>query len=64
MHPFSQEDLSEAARALTSTIGKCEKIEPKFALGTASHTLLTRRLRALRIAVALIERELGERTRT
>ncbi len=64
MECFSPADLSEAARALTSTLAKCQKIEPKLSLGTSSHTLLVRRMRALQIGLALIERELGASGRT
>ena len=51
-------DLEEALRALSSTIAKCVKVKPKLTRGTPQHTLLVRRIRALRIAAALIEREL------
>ena len=59
MDTFTKEDLEEALRAITSTIGKCEKVQPKLKQGTAAHTLLVRRIKALYIASALIERELG-----
>ncbi len=57
--PFSPAELGEAHRAIASTLGKCEKIVPKLRPGTAQHTLLDRRIRALEIALALIERELA-----
>ena len=57
---FTKEELHEALRAITSTIGKCEKVLPKLEEGTPQHTLLVRRIRALRISAALIEREMGE----
>ena len=56
---FSDEELHKALRALTSTLSKCEKVLPKLRSGTSQHTLLTRRIRALEIANALIKRELG-----
>ncbi|MCE9572536.1 MAG: hypothetical protein K8W52_05220 [Deltaproteobacteria bacterium] len=56
---FSRDDLQEALRAIASTISKCEKVQPKLRPGTSQHTLLARRIKALRIASALIERELG-----
>lgn len=59
MDTFTKEDLEEALRAITSTIGKCEKVQPKLKQGTASHTLLVRRIKALYIASALIKRELS-----
>lgn len=56
---FTTEDLEEALRAIASTISKCEKVQPKLRQGTAQHTLLVRRIKALYIASALIKRELG-----
>ena len=55
----SEDDLTEALRALDSTIAKCRKALPRLKPGTASHTLLTRRIKALEIATALIRRELA-----
>lgn len=57
---FSTLELQEALRALESTIGKCAKAEAKLRPGTSSHTLLTRRLKALQIASSLIQRELRD----
>ncbi len=42
------------ASGLTSMISKCEKVLPKLAAGTSQHTLLVRRIEALRIAESLI----------
>lgn len=58
MADFSKEELGEARRAIESTIGKCEKVQPKLKPGTPQHTLLVRRLKALRISLALIDRAL------
>lgn len=58
MDKFTKEELQEALRAIDSTINKCEKVQPKLKEGTPQHTLLIRRIKALRIAVALIEKEL------
>lgn len=55
---FTATDLQEALRALTSTLAKCEKVLPRLRSGSAQHTLLVRRIRALEIAVALVTREL------
>lgn len=57
--PFAKDDLEEALRAISSTISKCEKVQPKLRPGTSQHTLLVRRIKALQIAAALIERELA-----
>lgn len=59
MDTFAKEDLEEALRAITSTIGKCEKVQPKLKQGSSQQTLIVRRIKALYIASALIERELA-----
>lgn len=56
--PFTAPELEEALRAIRSTIAKCVKVKPKLRRGTAQHTLLVRRIAALRVATALIRREL------
>lgn len=60
MVDFTWEELSEAHRALLSTLRKCEKIE-LAKLGKSQQTLLERRIAALKIALALIEKEKGEK---
>lgn len=59
MEQFTKEDLNEALRAISSTISKCEKVQPKLKPGTAQHTLLVRRIKAFNIASALIKREIN-----
>ncbi len=56
MGEFSAEELREAHRALLSTLKKCEKISPEK-LPKAQQTLLRRRIAALKVALALIEKE-------
>lgn len=56
MSEFTQEELSEAHRALLSTLRKCEKMDIDK-LGKSQQTLLTRRIAALKVALALIEKE-------
>ena len=51
---FTGEELREALRAVASMIGKCEKVQGKPSLGASQRTLLDSRLKALRIALALI----------
>ncbi|KQM12753.1 hypothetical protein AOA80_00130 [Methanomassiliicoccales archaeon RumEn M1] len=58
MEEITKEELEEAIRAIASTIGKCEKVLPKLKEGTSQHTLLARRIKAFRIAIELMEREL------
>lgn len=52
---FAEEELREAHRALLSTLSKCEKAFLKLAPGTPQHTLTLRRIKALQIALTLIE---------
>ncbi len=56
---FTRDDLQEALGAFASMISKTEKAQVKFSPGTSQHTLQQNRLRALRIAEALIQVELG-----
>lgn len=56
MPDFTAEKLSEAHRALLSTLRKCEKIDAEK-LGKSQQTLLERRIAALKVALALIEKE-------
>ncbi|KLU58742.1 anhydro-N-acetylmuramic acid kinase [Peptococcaceae bacterium CEB3] len=55
---FSQSELSEAHRALLSTLHKCEKMDVEK-LGKSQRTLLERRIAALKVSLALIEKEQG-----
>ncbi len=54
MDSFSKEDLTEALRAITSLISKCEKAQAKLTQGTPQCTLLKNRIKALRISASLI----------
>ncbi len=56
MAEFSTEELSEAHRALLSTLHKCGKMDTAK-LGKAQQTLLERRIAALKVALTLIEKE-------
>ena len=53
---YTSQELSEAHRALLSTLQKCEKMDMEK-LGKSQRTLLERRIAALRTALALIEKE-------
>ena len=57
MVDFSKTQLEEAHRALLSTLRKCEKIDAEK-LPVSQRTLLERRIAALKVALALIEREI------
>ena len=52
----SQHEPAEAHRALSSTLQKCEKIDI-CKMGKSQRTLLERRIAALKLALALIEKE-------
>jgi hypothetical protein len=52
----SQNELSEAHCALSSTLHKCEKIDADK-MGKSQKTLLERRIAALKLALTLIEKE-------
>ncbi|MFZ6022287.1 MAG: hypothetical protein ACOYT9_02340 [Patescibacteria group bacterium] len=54
MSQYSNEELLEALRAITSTISKLQKVEPKLRVGTSQHTLVIRRIKALQISSDLI----------
>jgi len=62
MADFTMEELSEAHRALLSTLRKCEKMDAAR-LGKSQQTLLERRIAALKIALALIEKEQDHKKR-
>jgi len=62
MADFTMEELSEAHRALLSTLRKCEKMDAAR-LGKSQQTLLERRIAALKIALALIEEEQDHKKR-
>ena len=55
---YTPEELAEARRSIDSTLRKCEKALEKLRPGTSSHTLTLWRIRAFRIALALIDREM------
>jgi hypothetical protein len=57
---ISRGELDEAHKTLTNTLGRAESVIGKFAEGTSQHTLQKNRIAALRIALALIEREQNE----
>ena len=61
MSDYTKEELQEALRAIISTISKCEKTQITMAVDDkhkSQHTLLERRIKALKIAEELITREL------
>lgn len=61
MEKYTREELGEALRVVSSTISKCEKIQPKFAEGTSQHTLLKNIIKAMYISKVLIADEISKR---
>ena len=53
-----QSELSEALRAISSLINKCEKAYTKLTEGTSQHTLMKNRINALNISMKLIKDEI------
>lgn len=60
MDNFTRDHLQEALCAFASMINKTGKAQAKFPPGTSQHTLQRNRLKALRIAEALIKLELDK----
>lgn len=58
MNEYTKHDLIEAMTALASTLHKCVKIQEGGKLQSSQKTLNDRRVKALRIALALIEKEI------
>jgi hypothetical protein len=61
MMEFNKEELEKAIFLLSSTINKCEKMQPKFLEGTPQHSLLKNRIKALSISKVLLT---GNKTRS
>lgn len=57
MDKYTRYELIEALHVVSSTISKCEKIQPKFAEGTSQHTLLKNRIKAMYISKSLLTDE-------
>jgi hypothetical protein len=55
MPKYSKKELEEAKFAINSTIGKCEKSLQKIIDKSPQKTLLTRRIKALKISEELID---------
>ncbi len=54
MIKYTSNELSIALQVVSSTISKCEKMQPKFAEGTSQHSLLRNRIKAMHISKELI----------
>lgn len=60
MSSYTKPELTEAHKALFSTLHKCKKAQDSPRLGLSQQTLLERRIKALQISLALIEEKLEE----
>jgi len=60
MKTYTKNELDEAYKSISSTLGKCEKAFEKLKQGTSQHTLMQRRIEAFRIALELIEDKLSD----
>jgi hypothetical protein len=58
MNEYTKQELEEAKAALVSTLHKCEKMQESGRLQSSQKTLNDRRVKALRIALTLIEKEM------
>lgn len=58
MNEISKKDRENAVKAIEKMIDKSERAQLKFAEGTPQHTLQKNRIKALSVALALIQQEL------
>lgn len=59
MGEYTKQELEEAMVSLASTLHKCEKMQEGDKLQSSQKTLNDRRVKALRLALDLLEKELG-----
>lgn len=60
MYGYTKQELDEAKTSLASTLHKCEKMQEAGRLQPSQKTLNDRRVKALRIALALIKKEMQD----
>lgn len=58
MSEYTKQELEEAKTSLESTLHKCEMMQDSGRLQSSQKTLNDRRVKALRIALTLIEKEM------
>jgi hypothetical protein len=59
MEKYSAQELSQASTVITSLVLKCEKSLEKLDGRSAQQTLLVNRIKGLKIALELIQREIS-----
>ncbi|UOO38354.1 hypothetical protein IZU99_03620 [Oscillospiraceae bacterium CM] len=57
MGNYSTEEIENALLMVSSLIRRCEKQQPKFAVGTSQYTLLQNRIKALYISKSFLQGE-------
>jgi len=63
MENYSEPELIQASIVITSLIHKCEKSLEKLTKKNAQQTLLINRIKGLKIALTLIQREIEVNTK-
>lgn len=58
MNTYTQNELQETKKVLTSLHNKCEKAQKTIGAGSPQYTLLANRIKGLAIALALVEEKL------
>ena len=58
MSIYTERELEEALKSISSTLNKCEKSFEKLKQGTPQYTLMERRIKSFAISLELIRREL------
>ncbi len=51
---MTEQERADTLKVVTSIIIRCERAQPKFALGCSQHTLLKNRIQAMKIAEILL----------
>ncbi len=64
MNELTIDKYIHSRNEIDKTLIKCEKILPKFQVGTSQYTLLINRINALSVSQFLIERELSQSSQT
>ena len=57
---YTKQELEEAQASLASTLRKCEKIQEGGKLQSSQKTLNDRRVKALRLVLELLDREIAQ----
>lgn len=52
---MEEQERVQTLETVVSVIQRCERVKPKFAPGTAQHTLLERRIKAMEAVLDLLE---------